>query len=60
MKHLHFHDNKLSPQTDIEYEAILYLLDEDLFCWEYIRPEVRTFINNLTEEEKNFVRSKKA
>ena len=56
MKH---YNDKLCPQTDVEYEAVLYLLDEDLFYWEYLRPEVRTFIENLTEEEKNLIRTSK-
>lgn len=60
MKHLHITDNKFHPKSDVEYEAILYLLNEDIFCWEYMRPEVRDFVENLTEEEKNFIRSKRA
>ena len=50
----------ITVQSDEEYEAILYLLNEDIFCWEYMRPEVRDFIENMTEEEKDFIRSKRA
>lgn len=59
MKNLHLKDGKFAPQSDEEYEAILYLLDEDLFCFEYLRPETRAYVERMTEEEKNFVRLRK-
>lgn len=59
MKNLHIKDGKFAPQSDEEYEAILYFLDEDLFCFEYLRPETRDYIIHMTEEEKNFIRAKK-
>ena len=31
----------------------------DLFYFEYLRPEVRAFVEGMTEEEKNFIRMKK-
>ena len=59
MKNLHIKNGKFAPQSDEEYEAICYLLDEDLFCFDYLRPEVRKYVNRMTEEEKNFVRLRK-
>lgn len=56
MLHIDSKTGKLCPKTDEEYEAILYLLNEDLFYWEYMRPEVRIFIEHMTEEEKNFIK----
>ena len=59
MENLHFKNGKFATQSDEEYEAILYFLDEDLFCFDYLPPTVREYINKMTEEEKNFIRSKK-
>jgi len=59
MKNLHLINEKFAPQSDEEYEAILYLLDEDLFCYDYMRPEARAYLERMTEEEKNFVKMKK-
>ena len=55
---LHLIDGKFAPQTDEEYMAILHLLNEDLFCYEYLSNGGKVFLNNMTEEEKEFVRSK--
>lgn len=56
---LNLKNGKLYPKSEEEYEAILYLMDEDLFHFEYLRPEVRAFVESMTEEEKNFIRMKK-
>ncbi len=56
---LNLKNGKLCPKSEEEYEAILYLMDEDLFHFEYLRPEVRAFVEGMTEEEKNFIRMKK-
>lgn len=59
MENLHLINGKFAPKSDEEYEAILYLLDEDLFYYDYIRPETRAYLERMTEDEKNFVRMKK-
>ena len=56
---LNLKNGKLCPKSEEEYEAILYLMDEELFYFEYLRPEVRAFVESMTEEEKNFIRMKK-
>ena len=56
---LNLKNGKLFPKSEEEYEAILYLMDEDLFHFEYLRPEVRAFVESMTEEEKKFIRMKK-
>ena len=52
-------DGKFAPQCAEEYEAIIYLLTEDLFHYEYLHPFTRKYLDLMTEEEKNFVKSKK-
>ena len=55
---LHLINGKFAPRTDEEDMAILHLLNEDLFCYEYLPENVKVFLNNMTEKEKEFVRSK--
>lgn len=52
-------DGKFAPQCPEEYEAIIYLLTGELFYFEYLHPSTRKYLNLMTEEEKNFVKSKK-
>lgn len=57
---LNLKNGKLFPKSEEEYEAILYLMDEDLFYFEYLRPEVRAFVEGMTEEEKKFHKNEKS